>query len=101
MKIDCEGGEYNIFNDDNIDFILNNIEFISIEIHLRGDNFREKFKNFRDNYLLKFKNYKVMSCTRQNINWGKSVDITNIIFDNDFINEYNCEFMIYINNKKI
>jgi len=100
MKIDCEGGEYNIFNDDNIEFISNNVEFISMEIHLRGKNFREKFKNFRDKYLLKFKNYKVMSCTRQNISWGKSIDITHMIFDDNFINEYNCEFMIYINNKK-
>ena len=58
------------------------------------------FKNFRDKYLLKFKNYKVMSCTRQNISWGKSIDITHMVFDDNFINEYNCEFMIYINNKK-
>jgi FkbM family methyltransferase len=100
MKVDCEGGEYSIFNDDNIDFISDNVAFISIEIHLKGDGFREKFKNFRDKYLSRFGDYKVMSCTRQNINWGESIDITNMIFDDNFIDEYNCEFMIYIDNKK-
>jgi FkbM family methyltransferase len=100
MKVDCEGGEYSIFNDDNIDFILNNVAFISMEIHLKGDGFREKFKNFRNKYLSKFEDYKVVSCTRQNINWGESIDITNMIFDDNFIDEYNCEFMIYIDNKK-
>jgi FkbM family methyltransferase len=100
MKVDCEGGEYSIFNDDNIDFISDNVAFISIEIHLKGDGFREKFKNFRDKYLSRFGDCKVMSCTRQNINWGESIDITNMIFDDNFIDEYNCEFMIYIDNKK-
>jgi FkbM family methyltransferase len=100
MKVDCEGGEYSIFNDDNIDFIADNVAFISIEIHLKGDGFREKFKNFRDKYLSRFGDYKVMSCTRQNIKWGESIDITNMIFENEFIDQYNYEFMVYINNKK-
>ena len=39
-----------------------------------------------------------MSCTRQNINWGNSLDITTNIFDDEFINNYNCEFMVYIKN---
>jgi hypothetical protein len=100
MKVDCEGGEYSIFTKENINFIFNNVRFISIEIHLKGDGFREKFKKFRNAYLTKFNNYKVMSCTRQNISWGNSLDITNKIFDDTFIDTYNCEFMVYINNKK-
>jgi len=96
MKIDCEGGEYNIFKEENMDFLLNKVEFIAMEIHLNYEGCREKFKNLRDNYLTRFKNYKVMSCTRQNISWGNSIDIIDRIFDNQFIDEYACEFMVYI-----
>lgn len=98
LKIDCEGGEYNIFNDENIKFLQEKVEFISMEVHLNYDGCREKFKNFRDKYLSTFKNYKVMSCTRQSIDWGKSLDIKEKIFENDFIDNYTCEFMIYILN---
>lgn len=96
MKIDCEGGEYSIFKEENMDFLLNNVDFIAMEIHLNYESCREKFKNLRDNYLTRFKNYKVMSCTRQNISWGSSIDIKDRIFDNQFIDEYTCEFMVYI-----
>jgi FkbM family methyltransferase len=96
MKIDCEGGEYSIFKEENMNFLLNNVEFIAMEVHLNYDGCREKFKNFRDNYLNRFNNYKVMSCTRQNISWGNSIDIKDMIFDNQFIDEYTCEFMVYI-----
>ena len=98
LKIDCEGGEYSIFRDENIEFLMNNVDFIAMEIHLNYDGCREKFKNFRDNYLIQFQNYKVMSCTRQNISWGESLDIKDKIFDNTFIDDYTCEFMIYISN---
>lgn len=100
LKIDCEGGEYNIFNDDNIDFLLHNVKFIAMEVHLNYENCREKFKNLRDKYLTRFKNYKVMSCTRQTIEWGKSLDIKERIFDDTFIDQYSCEFMIYIYNQE-
>lgn len=100
LKIDCEGGEYSIFRDENMFFLLNNVEFIAMEVHLNWKDYRTKFKNFRDKYLIHFSNYKVMSCTRQNISWGTSIDIKEKIFDNDFIDNYTCEFMIYIWNEK-
>lgn len=99
MKIDCEGGEYSIFNDNTIDYLKNNVDFIAMEIHLNYDNYREKFKNFRDNYLKQFNDYEAMSCTRQNISWGQSIPLNEKIFDDNFIDNYTCEFMIYINNK--
>jgi hypothetical protein len=99
LKIDCEGGEYNIFIEENMNFLLNNVEFISMEVHLKLDGMRKKFINFRDNYLTKFKDYKVMSCTRQNISWGNSIDLKEYIFYDEFVYNYNCEFMIYILNK--
>lgn len=98
LKIDCEGGEYDIFQEENMEFLLNNVEFMAVEIHLNHLNCREKFKNFRDKYLVQFKDYKVMSCTRQQISWGNSIDLKDQIFDNNFIDSYNCEFMIYVWN---
>lgn len=99
MKIDCEGGEYSIFKDENMSFLLNNVKFIAMEVHLNYEGCRDKFKNFRDKYLTQFSDYKVMSCTRQNISWGNSLDIKDNIFDDKFIDEYTCEFMIYIKNQ--
>ena len=98
MKVDCEGGEYNIFRDENMEFLLNKVKFMAIEIHLNYSGCREKFKNFRDKYLTQFKNYKVMSCTRQQIKWGHSLNIKDHIFNDDFIDNYTCEYMIYIKN---
>lgn len=98
LKIDCEGGEYDIFREENMNFLLNQVEYIAMEVHLNQPNCREKFKNFRDNYLIRFKDFRVLSCTRQNIAWGTSVDLKNHIFDDKFIDEYTCEFMIYILN---
>jgi len=99
MKVDCEGGEYSIFKEENMDFLKNNVDFIAMEVHLNYEGCREKFKKFRDTCLVQFNDYKVMSCTRQNISWGNSIDIKNNIFDDNFIDNYTCEFMIYINNK--
>jgi FkbM family methyltransferase len=100
LKIDCEGGEYSIFADENINFLLNNVEYIAMEVHLNYDGCREKFKRFRDKYLRRFKNYKVVSCTTQQIVWGANVDLKSLIFDNNFIDTYKCEFMVYIWNRK-
>jgi FkbM family methyltransferase len=98
MKVDCEGGEYSIFKDENMEFLKNKVDFIAMEIHLNYPGCREKFKEFRDKYLTQFENYKVMSCTRQNISWGNSINLKDKIFDNSFIDNYTCEFMIYIKN---
>jgi FkbM family methyltransferase len=99
LKIDCEGGEYSIFKDENMNFLLNNVDFMAIEMHLKYARGRDNFKIFRDNYLTQFKNYKVMSCTTQSISHGNSIEIAQNIFDDNFIEEYNCEFMIYIMNR--
>jgi FkbM family methyltransferase len=98
MKVDCEGGEYSIFKDENMEFLKNKVDFIAMEMHLNYPGCREKFKEFRDKYLTQFENYKVMSCTRQNISWGNSINLKDKIFDNSFIDNYTCEFMIYIKN---
>jgi FkbM family methyltransferase len=98
LKIDCEGGEYSIFNKDNIEFLMKQVGFIAMEMHLKCSNGRQKFIDFRNHYLSRFKNYTVLSCTTQNIAYGTVVDLTQKIQDDTFVNNYQCEFMIYIDN---
>ena len=55
LKIDCEGGEYDILNTENLEFIKKNVRHIAVEVHL--DFHKEgpaKFIEFRDNFLSHF-----------------------------------------------
>jgi hypothetical protein len=53
LKVDCEGGEYDIFTQDNLDFLINNVKKIVGEWHLRTPQLKEKFRNLigSSNYL--------------------------------------------------
>jgi len=90
IKTDCEGGEYDIFNDENINYILNNVKKISGEWHLSTPELKEKFRNFRDNYLIKFNNFEVYSVDGVNIKWD--------LWNEHFIEYYN-EVIIHIDNR--
>ena len=90
MKTDCEGGEYDIFNDENIDYILSNVKKITGEWHLNSLENKNKFRNFRDNYLTKFKNYEIYSIDGFDIKWD--------LWNEHFI-EYYSEVIIYIDNR--
>ena len=55
LKVDCEGGEYDIFSEENYDFLHNNVKHIAMEVHL--DVFPEapdQFIKFRDEFILKY-----------------------------------------------
>ena len=90
LKTDCEGGEYCIFTEENLPWILKNVRKISGEWHLKGD-FKERFRYFRDKILPNFKDYEVFSLDGVDIKW----DLQN----EHFINYYT-EVMIYIKNDK-
>jgi FkbM family methyltransferase len=90
LKMDCEGGEYAVFTDDNIDWIHKNVDYIAGEFHLNSPELKEKFRNFRDKHLKTFSNYTVMSVDY--------VDITHFLFDDWFIPRYEC-INIYIDNR--
>lgn len=102
LKLDCEGGEYSIFNDDNIEFLLKNVDYIVGEWHFYTKEEKNLFKNFRDKYLIRFKNYKVYSHDMVDITWS-------LFFDEpyDSINqkglqpfiEYYYTVIIYIDNR--
>jgi len=96
LKLDCEGGEYDIFTDNNIDYLINNVEHIVGEFHLGDAMLKEKFKHFRDNYIDKF-DYNVYSVNGVDIKWdliNGMVDSTNT----HFINRYK-EVIIHLTNK--
>lgn len=90
MKTDCEGGEYDIFNEENIDFILSNVKKISGEWHLNTPENKNKFRNFRDNYLTKFEKYEINSIDGFDIKWD--------LWNDHFI-EYYSEVIVYIDNR--
>jgi len=92
LKCDCEGGEYDVFQPSNIEF-LKTVPKIVTEFHLRDDeNFHKcKFRWFRDNILPLFDNYEVYSVDGVDIKWD--------LWNEHFIEYYN-EVIIYIDNIK-
>lgn len=55
LKIDCEGGEYDIFTQENLEFLKNNVRHMAVEFHLNC--FREapyEWIAFRDHYIHNF-----------------------------------------------
>jgi hypothetical protein len=50
--VDCEGGEYDIFTKENLDWIYNNVGHIALEVHRRhSTSGPADFKRFRDDFL--------------------------------------------------
>jgi len=90
LKCDCEGGEYDVFQPSNIEF-LKTIPKIVTEFHMRDDEYfhKCKFRWFRDNILNQFDKYEVFSVDGVDIKWD--------LFNEHFI-EYYCEVIVYIKN---
>jgi FkbM family methyltransferase len=98
LKIDCEGGEYDVFTEENKEWVLNNIKHIAGELHLWGTiDSVNRFKMFRDTYLVNHKNYTILNSHTEE-------DITNLIFNNEFIQKYSdtnthsAQFLLYMTN---
>lgn len=91
LKCDCEGGEYDVFQEKNIPF-LRTIPKIVTEFHLREDRDyqQSKFKWFRDKILPNFNNYRVFSVDGVDIKWD--------LFNQHFLDYYN-EVLFYIDNR--
>ena len=95
LKIDCEGGEYNVFTNDNFDWIKKNVKKISGEWHFGTPQLKEKFKKFRDTYLKHFNSHKVYFVD-YNSNFN---DITDQIWNDDVV-EYYGWINVYIDNQE-
>jgi len=82
--------EYDIFTENNILFITDNIKKIECVFHLEDINLKNKFRNFRDNILHFFDTYSVFSIDGVNIRWD--------LFNEHFI-EYYSQVVFYIDNR--
>ena len=91
IKTDCEGGEYSLFTEANMPFLLNNVRSIVGEFHLSHiyPEYKVEFRYFRDKYLKQFPNYEVYSIDGVNIKWD--------LWNDHFI-EYYDQVIVHINN---
>ena len=93
LKIDCEGGEYDIFVEENMEFLKKRVKFIAMEVHGRGrKHAHSDFMNFRDKYLSQFANVNVI--TGDERLWNEH------LYDNEVMLKLidTTEIMIYIQN---
>jgi FkbM family methyltransferase len=89
LKTDCEGGEYDIFNDDNLPWITNSVLNVAGEFHLHNDELRIKWLHFRDTYLKALPKFTILALN--------DVDITWDVWNDHFVNYYGT-VMVYIDN---
>lgn len=94
LKTDCEGGEYDIFTIDNFYWIKNNVRKIAGEWHIKNEDMKKSFIDFRDFYIRKFDKFKIFFID-MNSNF---FDITNEVWDNNFVSKYGW-MNIYIDNR--
>ena len=87
LKIDIEEGEYDIFTEENLEYLNNCVGNIVVEFHTSLPESKEKFRNFRDNYLGKLnKEIEVFSLDNVDIKWD--------LWNEHFIEYYNCFMMV-------
>jgi len=96
LKIDCEGGEYDVFSIENFDF-LKTVPKIVTEFHIGMENdikssmvLKSKFRYFRDYLLNNFNNFEVYSIDGVNIKWN--------LYNEEFL-DYYTGIIIYIDNR--
>jgi FkbM family methyltransferase len=90
LKTDCEGGEYDMFTDENKEWVFSNVKKIAGEFHLSNEELKTKFRKFRDTYLKDFKKIEVFSMDNVNIKWD--------LWNDHFIDYYGA-ITIYIDNR--
>lgn len=74
IKTDCEGGEYYLFRDENMPFLLNNVRNIVGEFHLLTKEQKIEFRYFRDKFLTQFRSYKILDVNGIDITWSVFFD---------------------------
>lgn len=82
LKTDCEGGEYEIFSEENLDWLLKNLKYCVGEWHLETLENKNNFRRFRDSILSHFKRVEVFSIDGVDIKW----DLNNDHFIEYYIN---------------
>ena len=90
LKTDCEGGEYDIFNKENIWWIKENVKKITGEWHLESPEQKASFREFRDLYLKLFPNHEIFSVNGVDIKWD--------LWNEHFLEYYN-QIHLFIDNR--
>lgn len=90
LKTDCEGGEYDVFNIENLIWLKQNLRKVAGEWHLSNPQLKQKFREFRDVFLRVFPNHQIHSVDGVDIKWD--------LWNEHFIEYYN-EVIIYIDNR--
>jgi FkbM family methyltransferase len=90
LKTDCEGGEYDIFNIENLIWLKQNMRKAVGEWHLHTPEEKQKFREFRDVFLRVFPNHEIFSVDGVNIKWD--------LWNEHFI-EYYSQVIIHIDNR--
>jgi len=90
LKIDCEGGEYDFFNIENLCWLKNNLKYVVGEWHLSTPKLKQKFREFRDVFLRVFPNHEIFAVCGTNIKWD--------LWNEHFIEYYN-EIILSIDNR--
>jgi len=90
LKTDCEGGEYDIFNEENFAWISRNVKKVAGEFHLQTPELKAQFRRFRDTYLRQMPTHRVLSMDY--------VDIKQNLWSDWFIEHYSA-INVYIDNR--
>lgn len=98
LKVDYFGVEYEVFNSENINWILENVGKIWTKFHLYDLESKNKFRYFRDHYLEFFKEYYIFSSVNQQTLPGFELNLTRWIYDDLFFENYNGELILYAQN---
>lgn len=91
LKIDCEGGEYDFFTEENMPWILKNVKKIAAEIHLLTPEMKNKYRHFQEKILPQFSNYQAFT-------YDGSTNITDEISQSIFVDK-DFYYMLYIDNR--
>ena len=90
LKTDCEGGEYNLFNDENFDWVLKNVRKVAGEFHLHTPEQKKQFRHFRDTYLKVLPNHQMLTLDYVDMKWA--------LWEDWFIEKYSA-VNLYIDNR--
>lgn len=90
LKTDCEGGEYDIFNIENLCWLKENMKYCVGEWHFHSPEDKQKFREFRDVFMRVFSKHEVYSCNGVDIKWD--------LWNEHFI-DYYTGVIIYIDNR--
>jgi FkbM family methyltransferase len=98
LKVDCEGGEYDIFTKENFDWIYENVGHIAVEVHRRhSTSGPADITKFRDEFLVHYEKEGKVKYQHESI--------ANAIWNDEWIQNEDfstlpAEFMVYFTNRK-